>query len=268
MSVLRYKPDTMTLPADIRQLAQDLAAASAAVIRPFFRQKLAIDDKTDASPVTQADREAELAMRALIKQRRPQDGIIGEEFGRENEDAEWVWVLDPVDGTKAFITGRPLFVTLIGLLHHGQPVLGIINQPIANDCWLGIIGEGCTLNGQPIQASDMTELKSARLGTTGPQYYTPAGLSAFNQLAAASRFTVYGGDGYQFGLIASGGMDLVTEEGLKLHDFAAVAPVVISAGGMMTDWQGRALDIHSDGRVLAAASADLHRQALGFFKTA
>lgn len=255
----------MIIPADIRELALELAKASAAVIRPYFRQNLDIDDKTDASPVTRADREAEQAMRALIRQARPQDGIIGEEFGCENEGAEWVWVLDPVDGTKAFITGRPLFVTLIGLLHHGKPVLGVINQPINDECWLGVVGEGCTLNGTPLSSNGADLLNRARLGTTGPQYYTESGLTSFNALAKACRFTVYGGDGYQFGLIASGGMDLVVEEGLKLHDFAAVAPVVISAGGCMTDWQGRELDIKSDGRVLAASNADLHAKALAFF---
>ena len=250
------------IPSDIRQLALDLADASATVIRPYFRSPLEIDDKSDASPVTRADREAEMVMRNLIGQRRPQDGIIGEEFGAENADAEWVWVLDPVDGTKAFITGRPLFVTLIGLLHHGVPVLGIINQPIANERWFGIVDEACWFNGQQVSTSQIKDLTRARLGTTGPQYYSESGLSRFNQLSAHSRFTVYGGDGYQFGLLANGGMDLVVEEGLKLHDFAALAPVVIGAGGVMTDWQGQALHSKSDGRVLAAANPALHAHAL------
>ncbi len=254
--------DIMMIPSDIRQLAKDLADASAAVIRPYFRSQLEVDDKSDASPVTCADREAEIAMRALIEKRRPQDGIIGEEFGAQNEDAEWVWVLDPVDGTKAFITGRPLFVTLIGLLHHGVPVLGIINQAIANEQWLGIADEGCWFNGEPVQTSQIEDLTRARLGTTGPQYYSEPGLAAFNRLAKQSRFTVYGGDGYQFGLLANGGMDLVVEEGLKLHDFAALAPVVIGAGGIMSDWQGKALSRTSDGRVLAAATPALHAHAL------
>jgi histidinol phosphatase-like enzyme (inositol monophosphatase family) len=250
------------IPSDIRQLAFKLAEASAQVIAPYFRSQLEIDDKSDASPVTRADREAELAMRALIRSLRPDDGIIGEEFGAENADAEWVWVLDPVDGTKAFITGRPLFVTLIGLLHKGIPVLGMINQPIAQERWLGICGEGCWFNDSPVSVSAITQLDRARLGTTGPQYYSSKGLTAFNQLAGKCRFTVYGGDGYQFGLLANGGMDLVIEEGLKLHDFAALAPIVIGAGGIMTDWQGEPLQRHSDGCVIAAANPALHQQAL------
>ncbi|MBS1157129.1 MAG: histidinol phosphate phosphatase [Proteobacteria bacterium] len=250
------------VPAELKQLAQELAQASAEVIRGYYRSGLAIDDKSDASPVTQADREAEIAMRKLIAERRPQDGIIGEEFGRENEDAEWTWVLDPVDGTKAFITGRPLFVTLIGLLHHGKPVLGVINQPVTNDCWLGVVGEGTTLNGKPAQVSQIVELNRARIGSTGPQYYGADGLAAFNALAAQCRFAVWGGDGYQFGLLASGGMDIAVESGIKLHDFAALAPVVIGAGGIMTDWQGQALDKNSGGDVVAAATPELHAAAL------
>ncbi|SFM95373.1 histidinol-phosphatase, inositol monophosphatase family [Formivibrio citricus] len=250
------------IPAELKQLAQELAAASAEVIRGYYRSGLAIDDKSDASPVTQADREAEIVMRKLINERRPQDGIIGEEFGRENAEAEWVWVLDPVDGTKAFITGRPLFVTLIGLLHHGVPVLGVINQPVTGDCWLGVVGEGTTLNGKPAQVSQIADLARARIGSTGPQYFQPQGLAAFNELAAQCRFAVWGGDGYQFGLLASGGMDIAVESGIKLHDFAALAPVVIGAGGLMTDWQGKALDINSGGDVVAAATPALHTAAL------
>lgn len=252
------------VPAELKQLAQEFAQASADVIRDYYRSGLAIDDKSDASPVTQADREAEIAMRKLIKERRPQDGIIGEEFGRENEDAEWTWVLDPVDGTKAFITGRPLFVTLIGLLHHGVPVLGVINQPVTGDCWVGVVGEGTTLNGKPAQVSQIVELNRARIGSTGPQYYGAEGLAAFNALAAQCRFAVWGGDGYQFGLLASGGMDIAVESGIKLHDFAALAPVVIGAGGIMTDWQGHALDKNSGGDVVAAATPALHAAALGY----
>lgn len=249
---------------ELKQLAQELAQVSSDVIRGYYRSGLAIDDKSDSSPVTQADREAEIAMRKLIKLRRPQDGIIGEEFGRENEDAEWTWVLDPVDGTKAFITGRPLFVTLIGLLHFGKPVLGVINQPVTGDCWIGVVGQGTTLNGKPAHVSQIDQLARARIGSTGPQYYTPTGLDAFNVLAKQCRFAVWGGDGYQFGLLASGGMDIAVESGIKLHDFAALAPVVIGAGGVMTDWQGQALDKNSGGDVIAAANPALHLASLEY----
>jgi inositol-phosphate phosphatase/L-galactose 1-phosphate phosphatase/histidinol-phosphatase len=257
----------MHIAEEMIALAQQLAAVSAEVIRPYFRQPLAIDDKNDQSPVTQADREAERAMRSLIKQLRPQDGIIGEEFGSERDDAEWVWVLDPIDGTKSFTVGRALFVTLIGLLHHGKPVLGVINQPIANERWLGISGQGAWFNGEPVLGNQVEQLQSARLGTTGPQYLN-AGTAAFAQLSAQCRFNSYGGDGYLYAQVASGWLELVVEEGLKLHDFAALAPVVNGAGGRMTDWQGNELDIHSEGRVLAAANPILHAAALPFFLNA
>ncbi|MGL6041796.1 MAG: inositol monophosphatase family protein, partial [Deefgea sp.] len=147
-------------------------------------------------------------------------------------------------------------------------VLGVVNQPIANERWVGVVGQGCTLNGQAVTVSQITELARARIGTTGPQYFSESGLSAFNQLQAGGRFTVYGGDGYQYALVATGGLDLVIEEGLKLHDFAAVAPVVIAAGGMMTDWQGLPLQKGSVGRVIAAANAELHQLALAAMQTA
>ena len=257
----------MVLPDEMIVLAQQLADVSAAAIRPLFRHPLAIDDKSDSSPVTIADREAERVMRELIAKTRPQDGIIGEEFGQERAEADWVWVLDPVDGTKSFTVGRALFVTLIGLLHHGKPVLGIINQPIAGERWLGITGQGAWFNGEPVTANQVTELEKARLGTTGPQYIE-AGTAAFARLSAACRFNTYGGDGYLYAQVASGWLELVVEEGLKLHDFAALAPVVNGAGGRMTDWQGNELDIHSEGRVLAAANPVLHAAALPFFQDA
>ncbi|MBL8508751.1 MAG: histidinol phosphate phosphatase, partial [Chitinimonas sp.] len=144
----------MSLPADFLPLAQRLADAARAVILPYYRTRLAVDDKLDASPVTLADRGAEQAMRALLAEHAPEHGIIGEEFGRERDEAEWVWVLDPVDGTKSFIVGRPTFCTLIGLLHHGKPVLGIIDQPVLNERWVGVAGQPSTLNGSVVQTSD------------------------------------------------------------------------------------------------------------------
>ncbi|SMC24936.1 histidinol-phosphatase, inositol monophosphatase family [Andreprevotia lacus DSM 23236] len=251
---------TTASPAQIA-LAHQLADASAAVIRGYYRSTLSIDDKLDASPVTQADREAERVMRELIVANRPADGIIGEEFGDERADADWVWVLDPVDGTKSFTVGRPLFVTLIGLLYKGVPVLGIINQPIAQDRWIGGEGVPATLNNEPIKASDVAQIAQARIGTTGPEYLNAA-KPVFNALADACRYPIYGGDGYLYAQVASGWLDLVIEEGLKLHDFAALAPVLQAAGGVMTDWQGKPLQLGSEGRVLAAANADLHAQVL------
>ncbi|GAB3250620.1 FIG domain-containing protein [Chitinimonas naiadis] len=251
----------MTQAADFLPIALRLADAARAAILPFYRSKLEIDDKQDASPVTLADRGAELAMRAILEAELPGHGIIGEEFGQVRSEAEWVWVLDPLDGTKSFIVGRPTFCTLIGLLHHGKPVLGIIDQPVLAERWVGGVGLGTTLNDQPVSVSGIAELALARLGSTGPQYLPDASGAAFSALQARCRFTVWGGDAYLYALLATGGYDLVVESGLKLHDFAALVPVVQGAGGVMTDWQGGELNQHSPGQVLVAASASLHEQA-------
>jgi inositol-phosphate phosphatase / L-galactose 1-phosphate phosphatase / histidinol-phosphatase len=243
-------------------LANRLADATGAVIRPYFRGGVMIDDKQDASPVTIADREAELAARGMLAAEAPTHGVIGEEFGAERADAPFVWVIDPIDGTKAFITGRPIFGTLIALLHEGTPVLGVIDQPITGDRWVGALGHATTLSARPARVAAAANLAHARLSTTGPQYFTHTGKAGFDTLAERVRFTTYGGDCYQYGLLASGGLDLVVEEGLKLHDFAALVPVVTGAGGVITDWQGNPLTQTSGGRVLAAASPALHNAAM------
>lgn len=248
--------------AEFLAFSSHLADLARGEIIPRFRTMLTIDDKADASPVTLADRNAEAVMRAAIEKAYPTHGVIGEEYGAIREDAEWVWVLDPVDGTKSFICGRPTFTTLIGLMHRGQPTLGVIDQAILNERWIGISNAATTLNGQPVRTSNIQSLAQARIGSTGPQYYTADGLSRLTQLQAASRFTLWGGDAYLFGQVALGGLDIGIEQGLKLHDFAALAPVVLGAGGMMTDWQGKALDIESDGAVLASANPTLHAAAL------
>lgn len=243
-------------------LAIRLADAAGAVIRPYFRADLETIDKLDESPVTIADREAESAMRALLAEHAPSHGVIGEEHGRVNEDAEHVWVLDPIDGTKAFITGKPLFVTLIALLHRGRPVLGIIDQPILGDRWIGAAGQPTTFRGSPARARPCPSLAQARLSTTGPQYFTEAGKRAFDRAAGRAKLLSFGGDGYQYGLVASGSLDVVIEEGLKLHDFAAVVPVIEGAGGSVTDWQGRPLDLNSRGEVLAVGDARVQREVM------
>lgn len=248
--------------------AGHLADLARIEILQLYRTRLVIDDKADASPVTLADRNAEAMMRSAIEVAYPQHGIIGEEFGNVRENAEWVWVLDPVDGTKSFICGRATFVTLIGLLHRGVPVLGVIDQPVMAERWLGGVGLGTTLNGMLAFPSGECTLARARMGSTGPEYYNAEGLAKVHRLQAATRFTLWGGDGYLFGQLASGGLEIAIEQGLKLHDFAALAPVVQGAGGVMTDWQGRALGMASAGDVLACATPALHAAALANMQSA
>ncbi|WP_041794756.1 histidinol-phosphatase [Pararhodospirillum photometricum] len=254
----------MTLSAQpFVALAHTLAEASAALIRPLFRTALVVDDKADASPVTVADRDAEQAMRGLIRQAFPDHGIIGEEYGAENPQAEFVWVLDPIDGTGAFITGMPSFGTLIGLCHQGRPFLGVINQPILNERWLGGRGLGTTFNGLPVRTRPCPAVSQAALYTTAVELFHRAEDSAaFERLRQRAHLRRYGCDCYAYGLLALGHADLVCEAGLKLHDYAALAPVVEGAGGRMTDWEGRPLHIGSGDRVLAAGDAAAHADAL------
>ena len=241
----------MTLATDLA-LAIRLADAAGDAIRPFWRSAFDHESKADSSPVTEADRAAEAAMRRILDAEAPRDGIIGEEYGRERESALRQWVLDPIDGTVSFMAGRPIFGTLIALMEGGFPVLGIIDQPISGERWIGATGMATTLNGRAVQTRPCRELSGAVLATTGPQYFDDHAAEHFMALAAkTSRRTLWGGDCYNYGLLASGHLDLVVEAGLKLHDLAALVPVVEGAGGMMCDWNGEPLHAGAEGHVIA-----------------
>ncbi len=235
------------------QLACALADAAGEAIRPFFRGAFALEDKPDASPVTEADRAAEAAMRRLIEAEFPRDGIIGEEYGTKDGATGRTWVLDPIDGTTSFIAGRPIFGTLIALLEEGWPVLGVIDQPVARERWVGATGRPTLFNTAPARARACRDLSAALLATTSPHLFAEDQASSFLSLVSrvARRRIVYGGDCYNYGLIASGHVDLVVEAGLKLHDFAALVPVIEGAGGLMCDWRGDPLTIESAGNVVA-----------------
>ena len=243
-------------------LAERLADAAAVEIRARFRHSYKVETKEDVTPVTEADRAAERAMRAILAAECPQDGVAGEEYGAAGGSSGLTWVLDPVDGTKAFMSGRPTFVTLIALLDGDRPVLGIIDQPIVRDRWIGVAGQPTTLNGAPIRTRACADLGAASFSTTAPELFPADDAPVYRALSAGAGLRTYGGDGYAYGLLAAGWIDLVLEAGLKLHDFAALAPVVEGAGGVMTDWSGRPLRSESSGRVLAAGSPELHAQLL------
>ena len=241
----------MTLATDLA-LAIRLADAAGDAIRPFWRSAFDHESKADSSPVTEADRAAEAAMRRILDAEAPRDGIIGEEYGRERESALRQWVLDPIDGTVSFMAGRPIFGTLIALMEGGFPVLGIIDQPISGERWIGATGMATTLNGRAVQTRPCRELSDAVLATTGPQYFDDHAAEHFMALTAkTSRRTLWGGDCYNYGLLAAGHLDLVVEAGLKLHDLAALVPVVEGAGGMMCDWNGEPLHAGAEGHVIA-----------------
>ncbi len=246
-------PPLSSCPSEWIDLANRLAQASGPVIARYFRKPFVVEGKNDLSPVTVADREAEKAMREILTKEAPGHGIIGEEWGTENEGAEWVWVLDPIDGTRAFASGKPLFGTLIALLHEGAPVLGVIDQPILGERWVGAKGQRTSFNGMPCAARKCMDL-SQMIANLGPQAFpfgNAVSLDAYRRVSKTVKTTTVGGDCYTYGLLASGFMDLAIEHDLKLYDFAALVPVIEGAGGVMTDWHGQPLNKDSDGHVLA-----------------
>ncbi len=251
-------PDTDALMA----FAERLADAAGAVARRHFRVPAAVAAKPDASPVTSADREGEAAMRALIEAEFPDHGIIGEEFPPTRARAHYLWLLDPIDGTRSFIMGRPLFGTLVALLHEGRPILGLVDHPITAERWLGAPGRGTTLNGRAARARACPGVAEAFLHTTSPDAFAGPDAMAFARLRARAGLTTYGAECYAYGLLASGFLDLVIETGLGPDDYFALAAVVEGAGGVTTDWSGARLDLHSDGRVLAAGDRRAHAEAL------
>lgn len=252
-------------------LMNRLADASGAIALAHFRTGCAVDAKSDATPVTIADRDGEAAMRELIGRAFPDHGIVGEEHGVERFEAEWLWILDPIDGTKSFINGVPLFGTLIGLWRRtvtgAAPVLGCINHPALKERWLGGRDLPTTFNGAPARARPCARLADAAVYTTAGEAFSEAEKPAFDRLKHAVRQARYGGtDCYHYGMVASGWTDIVCETALKLHDYAAVVPVLDGAGARITDWNGAPLALESEttvhGQVLACGDARIHAAAL------
>lgn len=242
--------------------AHRLADAAGAAIRPYFRTPVAVDAKPDSTPVTAADRAAEETIRRLVEKEHPAHGIIGEEFGRIRDDAPFVWSIDPIDGTKAFISGIPTFGTLIALIRDGTPVLGIIDQPISGERWVGIAGRPTTLNGREIRTRECRLLAEASLFATAPSMFAGSDEAAWTRLAGAVRMVRYGADCYAYGLLAAGFIDLVVEADLKVWDWAPMAPIIEGAGGLVTGWDGRPMRLDGDGRVIAAGDRHAHRAAV------
>ncbi len=242
-------------------LAERLAAAVRPIVMGYFRSGVAIDDKADTTPVTAADREAEAEMRRMIEDAFPDHGILGEEHGAVRLDGTYLWVLDPIDGTKAFVTGKPLFGTLIALLRDGKPIVGVIDMPALAERWVGVDGRPTTFNGRPARVRPCPDLSRAWLYASSPHMFPGADAEAFERLRLKSRTAIYGADCYAYGLLASGTVDLVCEATTQPHDYCALVPVVTGAGGVISDWQGRPLGLESDGRVLAAGDGGAHATA-------
>lgn len=263
----------MTEPLDpaFGALAHRLADAAGTAAMALFRTNVAIETKDDDSPVTRADRDAEAAMRTLINEAFPEHGILGEEHGAERTDAEYVWVLDPIDGTRAFINGIPLFATLIALLRDGDPVLGLNAYPALDERWMAARGKpalhwGRGENGVACRVRACPSLAAARACTTSPDMFDATDSARYERLKPALRDVRFGTDAWAYAMVASGETDLAVESGMQPYDYLSHAVIVESAGGKITDWEGRPLRIDSPGSVLAAGDAGVHAAALDILK--
>ena len=246
----------------------ELNGVAADVILPLFRADHGLEDKNAKGafdPVTAADRGAEGAIRALLAKRHPGHGVIGEEYGEDRPDAEFVWVIDPIDGTRAFIAGLPVWTTLIGLRHEGEPVLGSIGQPYLGEVYIGHAGGARLLSGgasRPLAMRQGVPLSRAIIATTDPRAcFNRAELAAWNQIVDAARLARLGCDAYAYAMVALGTMDLVVESSLKSWDIEAAIPLIAGAGGLITDWRGAAVG-RQGGQVVIAGDKSLLNQAL------
>ena len=245
-----------------KTFAAHLADLARPIAKRYFRSDLKVIDKPDATPVTLADMEIETRIREEIARVYPAHGVLGEEHENTNLDAEWVWVIDPIDGTKAFTCGKPQFGTLIALTHHGEPVIGVIDQPITDERWIGAKGLGATFNARAARVSSTRKpLAETIVLVTTPDMFRGAE-AAFARLQVACKGVYYGGDCYNYALLASGHVDVVVEMDLKTVDFAAVVNPIVEAGGVVCDWSGRALTMASDGTIVAAANQALADEVL------
>jgi myo-inositol-1(or 4)-monophosphatase len=254
--------------AELRAFAESLAELARAETLPRFRSGLVADNKWDHGfdPVTDGEREAERVIRAAIEARFPEHGILGEELGTKQTDSPWRWVLDPVDGTRAFICGVPTWATLIGLEKDGEPVIGVIDQPYTQERWVGD-GERTELvrpeGRRVVRTSGLEDLARARLSTTDPRaegYFTAEEAAAFAAAAAQARLPRFGYDAYAYGLLACGELDAVAESFLQRYDYAALLPVIRGAGGVVTNWSGGPVSESPRGQLVAAASPALHER--------
>ena len=248
---------------EFEALANRLADEARIIARTHFRQPFDVISKGDSSPVTVADRGIEQRLREIIEAARPEDGIFGEEFGIKESKNGLVWVLDPIDGTKSFVIGRPTFGTLIALCENDVPKLGVIDQPISGERWIGAGGK-TTLNGTPVKTRPCKNLKDACAASTTPAMFK--GNRVYEKIEPATKMMAWGGDCYMYGLLASGHMDLCVEASLSPYDFAALVPVVEGAGGLICDWNGKPLTLKSDGKVFAVGDKNLKEDVIALLK--
>lgn len=251
---------------DYKSFADKLADAAASITLANFRKPIEIDNKDKAGafdPVTAADKAAEQAMRALISQEYPDHAIIGEEYDSVNGNSKFSWVLDPIDGTRAYIMGLPTWGTLIALLYDGEPVIGIIDQPYTKERFVGT-PNGTTLNGKTITCRSCSSLGEALLSTTAFNIFTSPEQKAYLELAGTVKLNRGEFDCYAYAMLAHGMIDIVAEAGMKVVDIMALIPVIKGAGGVVSNWHGDA--VCDDGRLLACGDANIHRDAIALLK--
>ncbi len=253
----------MSQYAEFMLFAHEMAdKCSLLTLQYLKRGEIIAETKPDGSPVTDLDKRLEERLRAMLAKKFPCHGILGEEYGPENPEAEFVWVIDPLDGTRAFLAGLPVYGTLISLAHKGRPVLGIIDHPLTNDRWSGMEGAKSTHNGIPVSTRACPNLSDAVLSLGTPDALGPDEETAFKRLRQQAKWGIYGGNCYVYGRLSMGRVDICLDSGLKPWDFCALAPVIQGAGGMITDWEGKALTLASGPRVVACGDSVLHRKAL------
>lgn len=246
---------------ELVDFAEFLADKARAKLLPHFKQEIEIEVKGDSSPVTIADREVEEELRQLIAINYPEHGIFGEEFEDKNIHAEYVWVIDPIDGTKAFIAGRPTFGTLISLMHNGRAEIGIIDQPVLDECWVAYDSEVGLRNKnikKTISTRRCPNLKDAFFACTSLDMFSAEEAPLVDKIRKECKQNIFGGDCYNYGALAAGKIDVIIESDMKPYDYMALIPIIKNAGGAITDWQGKELALNSSGQVLACGDKELH----------
>ncbi|NOC45471.1 inositol monophosphatase family protein [Ruegeria sp. HKCCD7559] len=252
----------MVTPDALTEHAKKIADIASESAMHFFRGSLGIEFKQDESPVTQADKAVEAEVRTYLKQHFPGHGIFGEEHGQEAGDGRHMWVIDPIDGTRSFLSGHPLFGFLLAHLVDGRPRLGLVGMPALHETYLGVVGNGASLNGRPIEVSHTTRLDHSVLYVNEGDKIFCDHPDLFNRLMNAGQTRRFAYDCYPHALLASGHVDAVVDYDLQPYDYLALSPLITAAGGVMTDWHGHALALDSDGAVVSAATPELHAELL------
>lgn len=251
-----------TMIASCAAFAAELADCARYLLVEFEQAPMNVELKTDRSFVTEMDARIETKLRAMISARWPEHGIIGEEEKWHAPDAEWVWVLDPIDGTAAFIAGLPVYGTLIALAFRGVPVIGIIDIPKLDLRWTGIAGLSTTVNDTPCKVQAPASLSAAILSTSNPDFYSESESLALHTMRDATLWRIYGGAALSYGRLAEGRLHMSMDSGLQIYDFAPFRPIIEGAGGIITDWNGKPITLASGPRILAAADTKQHQEAL------